>query len=98
MMLMMSLFPPWRGTVREALPENVTPRTFYVQHEVTIGYSFVFAPPTGSAPGVQVIPNSQQINTPLLLAQWAIVAALAALVASFLRDRAGTSPGGGEQG
>src|SRR5437764_4855053 len=93
LVLLMSLFPPWRGTVRQSLPENVIPRTFYVQHEVAIGYAFAFAPPTTSVGGVEVIPNTQQINTPLLLTQWALVTALAVLAASFLRDRAGAFPG-----
>ena len=62
LVLLMSLFPPWRGTVRQSLPENVIPRTFYVQHEVAIGYAFAFAPPTTSVGGVEVIPNTQQIK------------------------------------
>ena len=42
LVLLSGLFPPWRLTVREALPANVTPHTFYAQQEVWTGYAFGF--------------------------------------------------------
>jgi hypothetical protein len=89
--LLMSLVPPWRATIRHYLPENVSTRGSVVAHEVAVGYAFLLAPPTKIVDGIETLPHTQQIDVPLLLTQWALVAAAGVLTASFLRDRAETS-------
>jgi hypothetical protein len=84
--LLSGLFPPWRLTVREPLPENVTPRTFYVQQDVWVGYAFVLAPPReGTA--LPAVSGTARVDAGLLLAEWAVILGAAMLAAALLRER-----------
>jgi hypothetical protein len=81
LILLMCLFPPWRGHV------------FYVYNltyllDTAAGYAFLFSPPERGmlrGGGDQHLLNVPYVDLQLLATQWVIVTALSALVISFLR-------------
>jgi hypothetical protein len=80
LVLVMGIFPPWRGLV----PTTVPP------YEQDAGYAFVFAPPkkglltNGYEP--EFLYREPHIHFSLLATQWCIVGAITALVVLALRE------------
>jgi hypothetical protein len=77
--VLVGIFPPWRGTSNSAPGRG----------EVPAGYAPVFLPPEyvkfkGDSGGY---PTDPHIDLSLLLTQWVLVAALTGLIVSFLHDR-----------
>jgi hypothetical protein len=77
LILLMCLFPPWRGDVDSSGP-----------FDTAGGYAFIASPPDvgkvrgGGGRSFEGVPH---VDLQLLATQWVIVTALAALVISFLR-------------
>jgi len=79
--LLMGLFPPWRGFVKTTVPV----------YEQNAGYAFLFNPPEKGRLANGYEPEfpyrEPNINFSFLATQWCIVAALTAFVAVWLHDR-----------
>jgi hypothetical protein len=77
--LAMSLFPPWRWQYRYS----------EIRYEKTAGYGFFLYPPAEARlyDGTGVHFDSSYINLPLLITQWVIVTAAAAIIISFLKGQ-----------
>jgi len=71
-LVLMALFPPWRGT-----------RFFEGElHDVSIGYGFLFWPPSTY---MIVHPQAQRIDIGSLLSQWMIVLGAATVICLLFR-------------
>jgi hypothetical protein len=78
LMVLMGLYPPWRGTVVAN----------HVRYDAKAGYRFLFSPPEegdiGNGSRAR-LSGGPIINLPLLATQWVLVASLSALAVSLLR-------------